>query len=784
MQLIYKAQVQPNPEVSINKWDLFVVVSKQADEMNILALSLALVPCAIQALPLMRYVSQKQIVPFNEADFQSSLEKPYRQMLENGKKYKGKGLKDAKQNVCPNGIPGYTLIIDPIPANLAVQACLPFGQLANIADLNIIQINGLLGACGLLSAQIGSYNGFGPGANQCQYFNLGGNVDIVGGLLGCDALVGAVLCEDIGRATDLVLSTSTVFSYTATETVQTTTTTTFISGSVSVNIVSIDVTIPVTDIITEVITETILTSITVIDPVTTTQTVTTGTEIFTTTFLDFTTTCLRSTLTRTKTKYVKPTNPCGSDSCKPCTGRHCHRDSSSDSSHSSSSGNNPRGNDSSSSSSSSSSSNKAAGIEKNGERRGRPSSDDEWSSEESHDHHRRPHHPNHHHNSTIPRPHPHRQCPTSEHMNVCPCKPEPHTGMAVLRNRYTFKEAKCACEEIGMELAAVNADNFVAVSRLGHDCAGPVESAWIGSWNGDDYGGKACLVFHTGSAAGSGSINTGDCHSRRPAFCQKSKKHAHKSADFKGTCQNPKANKLAQHQTCGFDLPLLGLKVAISLGPWLDAINVCNLVGLGYVPADLNGLADLIGGFELMSECGVSAGLYINSYNNQGSNSCVFLQQIAGGLNVVHFANALLGGAAECQQPMGFLCQLLPLPIPTSSTGPITGSEVTTTVSSTVLTTVTTGLIISSVSTIVSSTTTTTTLVIPAVRTITQTISSITEVTEETVTSDFSIFTSTITQDATATSTITQAVFTTMTKTQTRVVPTTVYTTVTLLQKK
>ena len=763
------------------------------------------VPALISCLPAGRYISEKAIIDgYNGAI--ESLEEPYVEKIkENKKGY----LKKAQQATCPTSAGGFTLITDNIPANLAAQACASLGlQLANVNLANLITVNAILIACLSANAQINSFNGFSAGAGLCTFVNLGGIVDILGGTLGCSLLSGRVLCQAIAATTTVTTTTVTSTQNTITVTVSSATTSTSISGSVSISVLSINVTIPFIETTTDVTTETIPTTITVIDPTTITTVISTGTQIITTTVISSVTTVVISTSTRTKTKTVKPTST--TSTC--ITTTHCHQCNRRDHHHHHQHhvkqhcfGRNCR-----SSESKSSNLNKSIDVEEEAERcpnnncnlssSSSSSSSNLDSSSSSEDNHRNHHKPDQGHNHHQQKPennnnhqhhvidhnhHQHGHCNNLEHLRTCPCKPDRKTDMVVVRNDLSFKQAKCACEELGMELAQVNSNNWVTVSRLALKCAGPIETAWIGSWNGDSYN-DACLVFHTGSKSGSGAITTGDCFLKRPAICQKTPRKQLRP-HFKGSCINHEMQvpqipqHLAAQQTC--TVTISGLAAVTSLGLATASNAACSLLGPNFVPADINSL-NLDAAFSVMSSCGIFVGAYIHAFNNQGSSGCIFLQSLLGGLEVIHIANNVLSGLLGCNNLLGFLCQTN-AQIITSSTGTVVASGSTVTSISTITTLTTTGtLTLSSISSTTTTTTTVTTIIIPVVRTISS-ISTVTTLTTKDITSStFTVITGTITERTSSTSTITQALFSTTTQTITEVTCTKTTTTVTLLQFK
>lgn len=82
-----------------------------------------------------------------------------------------------------------------------------------------------------------------------------------------------------------------------------------------------------------------------------------------------------------------------------------------------------------------------------------------------------------------------------------------------------FSQAASVCQRKGLKLAAIQTETFPEAGRMIFKGIGPQGKAWIGSFNGDNYGG-GCLVYTVGTGLPSGNINLGACDQSNAVLCQ------------------------------------------------------------------------------------------------------------------------------------------------------------------------------------------------------------------------------------------------------------------------
>ena len=110
----------------------------------------------------------------------------------------------------------------------------------------------------------------------------------------------------------------------------------------------------------------------------------------------------------------------------------------------------------------------------------------------------------------------HPPCPSCK-LNTCKFH---KNNIHLIKEPLPYHQARCACEELGMELADLDIFNFLDATDVEFQCAGAFKKAWINSWNGDHYN-HTCLALSTGVMAPGGSINHPEsCHIRLPVLCK------------------------------------------------------------------------------------------------------------------------------------------------------------------------------------------------------------------------------------------------------------------------
>ena len=110
----------------------------------------------------------------------------------------------------------------------------------------------------------------------------------------------------------------------------------------------------------------------------------------------------------------------------------------------------------------------------------------------------------------------HPPCPSCK-LNTCKFH---KNSIHLIKEPLPYHQARCACEELGMELADLDIFNFLDATDVEFQCAGAFKKAWINSWNGDHYN-HTCLALSTGVMAPGGSINVPEsCHIRLPVLCK------------------------------------------------------------------------------------------------------------------------------------------------------------------------------------------------------------------------------------------------------------------------
>jgi hypothetical protein len=91
----------------------------------------------------------------------------------------------------------------------------------------------------------------------------------------------------------------------------------------------------------------------------------------------------------------------------------------------------------------------------------------------------------------------------------------------VITSKVPFCEAEQACRALGLKLANLTNENFLAATEAAFRCSGDFSQTWIKSWYSDTYE-NSCLVLSTGATAPGGAINVpNSCGIDLPVLCQR-----------------------------------------------------------------------------------------------------------------------------------------------------------------------------------------------------------------------------------------------------------------------
>lgn len=106
-------------------------------------------------------------------------------------------------------------------------------------------------------------------------------------------------------------------------------------------------------------------------------------------------------------------------------------------------------------------------------------------------------------------------CPAD--LSVCTTRIGNYTMMT---RPVPWLQAQAACARFGLQLAAVTTPSFLAATQVAFGCSGAFSESYVGSWDGNAYGGRP-LVLATGSAAPGGTIvEVADGEVPRNVLCQ------------------------------------------------------------------------------------------------------------------------------------------------------------------------------------------------------------------------------------------------------------------------
>lgn len=108
---------------------------------------------------------------------------------------------------------------------------------------------------------------------------------------------------------------------------------------------------------------------------------------------------------------------------------------------------------------------------------------------------------------------------------VSPCRQPQHEvcdkEFTVVTSKVPFCEAEGVCRALGLKLANLTNDNFLAATKDAFRCSGDFSETWIKSWYDNTYN-NSCLVLSTGSTAPGGAINVpNNCNICLPVLCQR-----------------------------------------------------------------------------------------------------------------------------------------------------------------------------------------------------------------------------------------------------------------------
>lgn len=81
-------------------------------------------------------------------------------------------------------------------------------------------------------------------------------------------------------------------------------------------------------------------------------------------------------------------------------------------------------------------------------------------------------------------------------------------------------QAGSVCSALGMTLANITNENFVASTNVAFKCSGKLSTSWIGTWNGQSWAGQQGLGLTVSTASPGGSINVYNDGVARNVLCQ------------------------------------------------------------------------------------------------------------------------------------------------------------------------------------------------------------------------------------------------------------------------